>query len=160
MFSDFASLVLPFLFLMIVVGFLGFILRPPPHKPSYAYRPLNYLLTKAERSFYGVLLSVLPDDYQVMCKVRLADLIKPSVPKNQFYAAFSRIAQKHIDFVIVRKTDLSVVAAIELNDSSHSQRNRVERDLFVRDAMKSASVPFLPFAARQSYSPRAPLNFA
>lgn len=40
------------------------------------YRKKMYLLTKAERSFFGVLLEVIGSDYHVFCKIRLADLLE------------------------------------------------------------------------------------
>ncbi|GGY57633.1 hypothetical protein GCM10011297_32960 [Bacterioplanes sanyensis] len=57
-----------------------------PNQPSY--ESVGRLLTPAERSFYGVLLSVVPDDITVMCKVRMADLLRPNRSEIDHRSAF------------------------------------------------------------------------
>ena len=94
-----------------------------------------------------------PDDSTVMCKVRMADLVKPSRAEIDQRTAFSKVSQKHIDFALVRSSDLSIVAAIELNDASHQKAQRQQRDQFVAHAFATASIPLLFYPACRTYLP-------
>lgn len=84
-----------------------------------------------------------------MCKVRLGDLVRPrkGVDKGRKPGSASRattlrnkVNQKHVDFVVVRASDFGVVAAVELDDSSHQRAKVKERDGFVDGALESAGV--------------------
>lgn len=105
------------------------------------------LLTPGERAFAAVLESLLPPGARLLCKVRVADVIKPAVNKDR--AAFLRISQKHLDFVVASR-DWKVQLVIELNDKSHDARRRQQRDKFLRDAFAAAGVPlhFIRAASR------------
>lgn len=124
-----------------------------PIAATYLAHPA--FLSPAERSFFGVLLQATQNNYQVFAKVRLADLIKPQNTSNrrQWQTAFNRISSKHVDFVICNSADLSVVAVVELDDSSHARSDRKERDAFIDSALSSARIPILHVRASQSYSP-------
>ncbi|QSV15467.1 DUF2726 domain-containing protein [Photobacterium ganghwense] len=118
------------------------------------YQPIKRLLTPAERSFYGVLSTCLKDDYLIFCKVRIADVIKPvsGLNRSEWQRAFNKISSKHLDFVICDKKDLSILCAVELNDSSHEKATRAKRDAFVSKSLESAGVSFTEFSAKKSYS--------
>lgn len=123
---------------------------------EYVYKKVDSFLTDAERSFYGVLDSIYSDKYYIFSKVRIADLIIPDVSRKKNYKhwmySFNKIKSKHIDFVLLSKTDLSIVCAIELNDSSHNSKNRKQRDNFVYDAFSSANVKLIFYSAKHSYN--------
>jgi len=112
------------------------------------YKKRVSLLTNAERSFYGVLLSVVPvNDYDIFCKVRLLDIVYPD---RKGYAHLNRVKSKHIDFLLCRKNDLSPALAIELDDFSHIGRE--SRDCFKDEVMKLAGVPLVRFKVRAAYN--------
>jgi hypothetical protein len=112
------------------------------------------LFTPAERSFLGVLEQVLGVQYRVMGKVRLCDVIdvQKGLSKSAWQAAFNKINRKHLDFVIVKRDDLSIAGAIELDDKSHNRKDRVERDDFLNGALESAGVSFVRFPVQKSYA--------
>lgn len=68
-------------------------------------------------------------------------------------AARNRINRRHVDFLLVRAKDLSPVAGIELDDSSHEEEDRQQRDAFVDSAFASAGLPLLHVPVQRSYSP-------
>lgn len=121
---------------------------------EYPYERQAALFTPAERSFMGVLQRVVGDEYQVFGKVRLADLIKVErgVSNSRRQTALNRITSKHVDFVLCAPHDLSVVCAIELDDSSHQEARRQRRDAFVDKAFGVAGIPLLRFPVKQSYA--------
>lgn len=118
------------------------------------YQSIDFLLTKAERSFYGVLCEALKNEYDIFSKVRVADIIKPAsgINKSQWQKLFNKVSKKHFDFVICDKKSIKVLCTVELDDSSHNSRIRKKRDDFLLSACSSASVPFLQVVCRHSYN--------
>jgi hypothetical protein len=125
------------------------------HEPAeYPYQKADSLFSPAERSLLGVLEKAVGDKSKVLGKVRLADIISPSkgLSKGDRQTALNRIVSKHIDFALCATDDLSLVCAIELDDSSHRRNERKTRDDFLEKALAAASIPFVRFTARASYS--------
>lgn len=102
---------------------------------NFPYQAVN-LLTEREHNFFRV-LKVIADrnNMDVLMKVRLADLVKvsDSVPKNEFYKYFNKISAKHIDFILI--DGMKVVTLIELDDTTHNRKDRIERDNFVNETV-------------------------
>lgn len=106
------------------------------------------LVSPAELSFYQVLREVVrhpsdphgADQAVVLCKVRAADLVgvKKGLERSKYQSAFNRIKAKHVDFVLARATDLSVLCVVELDDSTHRQKKVQERDALM-DAIYGAT---------------------
>lgn len=117
-------------------------------RPFYRRR---YLLTKAEKSFYGVLRTILGDAY-IFAKVRLADLVEADERHLLRKSNFDHIKSKHIDFVICDAA-LSPVIVVELDDSSHRRPVRVARDRDVDRILKIAELPILRVPVRRTYKP-------
>ncbi|MFA7281111.1 MAG: DUF2726 domain-containing protein [Sterolibacterium sp.] len=118
------------------------------------YVKASALFTPAERSFFGALTLAAEKDFILFGKVRIADVlfVKNGVDRPARNKAFHRISSKHFDFVLCSPTDLSVLCAIELNDNSHNQVKRQERDAFVQRACEAACLPLITFQAKASYS--------
>ena len=113
------------------------------------------LFTPAERSLLGVLEPNLPPGVRVFGKVRLEDIfgVKAGLEKGERQAARNRINRKHVDFLLVRSTDLAPLAGIELDDSSHEEEDRQQRDAFVDSVFASGGLPLLHVPAQKSYNP-------
>lgn len=120
---------------------------------NYPYQKLDALFTPAERSFYGVLEQIKGDSAIVLGKVRVADVIKPNkgLSRSEWQKAFNKISAKHFDFLLCKNDDLSVLCAIELDDSSHLSKNRQQRDEFLRGACEASSVPLIQVPAKAGY---------
>lgn len=121
---------------------------------SYPYELQGPLFTPAERSFLGVLNSVLKDNADILGKVRVADILKPKkgLSRSDWQKAFNKISSKHFDFVVCNKKDLSVLCVIELDDKSHNTKKRKERDAFLEKACEAASLPLIQIPAKTGYS--------
>lgn len=113
------------------------------------------LFTPAERSFLGVLEPNLPPGVRVFGKVRLEDIfgVKAGLERGERQAARNRINRKHVDFLLVQSTDLAPLAGIELDDSSHEEEDRQQRDAFVDSAFASAGLPLLHVPVQKTYNP-------
>ncbi|MBV9489163.1 MAG: DUF2726 domain-containing protein [Verrucomicrobia bacterium] len=122
-------------------------------QPKVYLSAVQSLLTPAELRFYRVLCRTVPDDHLILAKVRIADLINVSskhAPSRQ--RVFRSVASKHVDFVIVRRTDLKPLAALELDDSSHRQGHRRKRDELVDRVFTTADLPLIRVKAAARYS--------
>lgn len=96
----------------------------------------KYLLTKNEWYEYRKLKQFAEQkNLQVCPKVRLLDLIEPRRGDPKYKTLFYKIQAKHVDFVICDQ-NLYVKAIIELDDNSHNQNDRQERDDFVDTILK------------------------
>lgn len=120
---------------------------------GYAYERAP-LFSPAERSFLGVLDQALGTEYRVFGKVRVADVLAVArgTDAAKRRSAFNRISAKHLDFVVCAPDDLRVLCAIELNDASHKQAVRRDRDDMVAEACRSAELPLVFFTAKRAYS--------
>jgi hypothetical protein len=103
------------------------------------------ILTDREYEFYKK-LKPLADEYglSIFTKVRLADLIepKPKAENPYWMECFNKIKAKHIDFALADE-DTSIVALIELDDTSHARPDRVERDDFVNAVLDNTGYTLL-----------------
>jgi hypothetical protein len=123
--------------------------------PTYTRRAS--LMSKAERSFYGVLAQAVGEEYRIFAKVRVADVLKPAkgMDKSQWRKAFNQINRKHFDFVLCERDDLRFVYAIELDDKSHDNDERKSRDRLIDKACKEAGLPLIHIRAARGYAPDA-----
>ena len=140
---------------VIVLFVVGLKLRWHSGKPdSYPYVMNQVLFSPAERSFLGVLEQAIGREYRVLGKVRVADVVSVNSMSDRsgWQKAFNRISAKHFDFVLCRKDDLSICAAIELDDKSHQKNKRQQRDAFVAGLCKAIALPFIQVQAQSAYA--------
>ena len=119
----------------------------------FGYRGKRYLLSKAERSFYGVLTQAVGDKVLIFSKVRVADVLTPQkgLNRSNWQRAFNQISAKHVDFLLCDPQDCAVKLAIELDDASHGSAKRQKRDAFLEQACESAGLPLLRIRAARGY---------
>lgn len=123
-------------------------------KPDFPYIKRGPLFTPAERSFLGVLNQAVDSKAQIFGKVRVADVmttekgLTPSIRQT----AFNKISNKHFDYLLCDKADLTVLCAIELNDSSHNSEKTKKRDAFLEGACKATNIPLVQIKAQATYN--------
>lgn len=108
-----------------------------------SYKARQYFFSYHELEFYRLLCDFLSKShsgkYDVFPKVRLLDLAETKY-KNNFY----KIAQKHIDFLVVDQTKhCTPIVWIELNWDSHNTEQMHERDGFVNSFFDIIKIPFV-----------------
>ena len=97
----------------------------------------KYLLTKNEWHEYRKLKQYAQNlGLQVCPKVRLLDIIEPRKGTQNYKSLFYKIQAKHVDFVLCDQ-NLYIKAIVELDDNSHNQTDRQERDRFVDQILTS-----------------------
>ncbi|OHT23104.1 hypothetical protein A3Q29_21245 [Providencia stuartii] len=105
-------------------------------------------LTKTELKIYHEIRRELDERYLLLSQVRLADIIMVDTKKYryksaQWYARFNKISQKHCDYIVIDGVDGDVVCGIELDDHTHRQDNRINRDIQINALFKSIHIPLL-----------------
>lgn len=109
--------------------------------PFYSKKPL----TKPEQVLYHRLVKALPECI-VLAQVQLSRFLGVSRGEN-FAQWNNRINRLSIDFLVCLK-DSTVVAAIELDDSSHDRLHRKEADSRKERAITSAGIPLLRWSVK------------
>src|SRR3972149_553910 len=104
--------------------------------PFYARR----LLTQPEQILYHRMVKALPD-YLILTQVQLSRILEVKSGFNK-WEWNNRINRMSLDFVVC-KPDSSVIAAIELDDSSHLKEDRFEADNKKDKALASANIPII-----------------
>jgi hypothetical protein len=118
---------------------------------KFPYIKKNYLLTKAEVSFFRVLEQAIENKYYIFVQVHLSELLYIKDAGQDFRKYRNKIDRKSIDFVIAEKNYLSPLLAIELDDNTHYLSERMDRDDFVEKACKAAGLPLLRVGNSYSY---------
>lgn len=126
--------------LVAIVGAVAFALALSHGSPKYLAQPL---MTRNELEFFSRLSRALPE-LHVFPQVAMSALIRPASRGKSFRAAFARISQKRVDWVVCRKESLAVVAVIELDDRTHNVSADAARDAM----MRTAGLTTLRFASR------------
>ena len=109
--------------------------------PFYAKR----VLTRPEQVLYYRLARALPD-YIVLAQVQLSRVL--GVKRGFTFMAWNnRINRLSLDFLVCLK-DSTVVAAIELDDSSHDRPDRQEADARKALALRSAGVRLVRWSTK------------
>ena len=117
------------------------------------YKPKRYITTLNEMKFYTVLLEIVKElDYILFSQVSLYNIV--SMQDNLDYSTrtryFNKIASKSIDFVLVDEK-CRIKLCIELDDTTHNQRNRIERDRFINELFKELDIPLLRYPVYNTY---------
>ena len=109
------------------------------------YEKIPHLFTRAESAFLRVLEKAAAGRYVVYGKVRIADVLRPVHEEGtpEWRACFNRIQAKHFDFILCDKDSRAIVAAVELNDSSHQMPQRMERGRFVEQVCRESRLPLI-----------------
>lgn len=122
------------------------------------YRLRDDFLSPAELNFYRVLQTAVSDWAIVFTKINLGDLFFASTgdfSQNRVYR--NKIDRKHVDFLLCDPQTVKPILGIELDDKSHQQKERQERDVFVDAVFVVADLPLARVKVRQGY-PTEKLN--
>lgn len=116
---------------------------------EYPYEK-KMLLTKAEYAFYNILKRKCDENNLLICpKVRMEDFINVTDKKNILkYRGY--IKSRHIDFMIC-DNKLNLLAGLELDDSSHQNKDVADVDEFKNKVFKTIQLPLFRVKISQDY---------
>ena len=119
-------------------------------KLPYAKR--DDFLTLAELNFYRVLIHTLNNRVVIFTKVSLSDIFYvKSRDRSEYQTYLNKIDRKHVDFLLCDVNTLQPICGVELDDKSHSRKDRQERDRFVDAVFEISDLPIVHIPVRQSY---------
>ena len=110
-------------------------------KSQYKYYAKSYVMTSRENECFKILNEVFSSKWFVIPQVHLSALLDYRVKGQNWNAAFRHINGKSVDFVLIGKESYKVICAIELDDSTHSRSDRIERDVEIERMFKEARIP-------------------
>jgi hypothetical protein len=128
---------------------------PSEKSEDLPYVLKRYLMSKAERSFFGVLEQVTDSSkYYIFPQVSLNNLVTVEKGTGSYQSYHNKVDRKSVDFVLFDRNAISPVLAIELDDSSHDREDRQERDAFVDGVLAKVGLPLLHVRAQAAYDPK------
>lgn len=114
---------------------------------SLLYDKKSYLLTQEELKFYKLLKTITnKNNLNLFSQVALYEIIKSKDIKD-----FNKIKSKTIDFVI---TDINckIKICIELDDKTHIQEKRQQRDIFINKLFKDLNIKLIRIPVQNFYN--------
>jgi len=104
-------------------------------------------LSEPEQVFFHRLKEALPEKI-LLAQVSMSALLGVRKTGNDSYQTqFNEISRKYVDFVVCNQ-DFSVVAVIELDDSSHQRGDRIKADVVKDVAFQTINCPLIRFDNR------------
>lgn len=105
----------------------------------YIYHVKESFLTKVEQTYMDAIKPLIPEGYYLQPQVSLASIInKTKIDGNPFQNELYR----NIDFCVL-STSHKPVFLIEINDSSHIKKERIDRDKKVQEICEEAGIPLV-----------------
>lgn len=112
---------------------------------SYTYKRKDFLMSRPEHEFFDILMDVLEGQCYVFPQIHLPNILNNKIVGQNWRGSFRHIDEKSVDFVICDKKYIKPLLAIELDDRTHSQNNRKDRDKEVERILSEANMPLLRF---------------
>lgn len=112
---------------------------------TYTYMKKQHIMTKYERYFYRRLHHMFGKHYLIFPQIHLDDLFDHRKIGQNWRGALSTIQRKSVDFVIC-STDCRILLAIELDDASHENEDRMKRDKLVDHLFEQAGSCLIRFS--------------
>lgn len=134
--------------LWFVIKILAWIERRYSKSSFFPYSKKTQFFSEAERKFYDALVQAVGPEFVILSKCGVSDLLDVDIEKH--FAAFKRIQNHYVDFVVVRKGDDSVACAIELDDEVHERFSK--ESLFLDEVFSTAGLPLIRFEVQEVYS--------
>jgi very-short-patch-repair endonuclease len=150
-----AKLLIPLgilLFLVVVVRVVEIYFRK--RKPVFQYSRKDCVMTDAERECFTALVAELGTNYHFFPQVHLDSIVVPKSNGRNRLFAFRHINQKSVDFVACDKRTLRPLIAIEVDDKTHNQPKRIERDREVERILADAGIPLVRIENRGRFDPK------
>jgi hypothetical protein len=112
---------------------------------TYQYQKKGTVLTRAEGRFFERLTGVVGEKFIIIPQAHLSTFLDHKLKGQNWKGAFSSINGKSVDFLLVEKTTLKPVMAIELDDWSHKREDRIARDEKVKGILDSVGIVLARF---------------
>lgn len=155
------ELVIVLLIILIAVSVVNILIKRKnteidalPTNANLPYKVKDNILTSTELSFYHTLKLYISDNAVICPKVGLKDIffISKETDNSTYMKYFSKISQKHVDFLICEPGSMKPICGIELDDSSHTSKKSYERDNFIKKLYTDSKLELIRFSSKSGYS--------
>ena len=113
-------------------------IQAPVKSPS-TYSLKNSIMTECEKDFFAVFKEIIEPQYTIQPQINLASVID-----KEHHTKYRNELFRNIDFGIFDK-NYSLILLIEINDQSHTQSHRIDRDNKVKSICADAGIPLITF---------------
>ena len=133
------------LFILLVIIILRQILLKY-RKPRYSYKKTQCLMTNTELKYFNALKSILcGTPYVLLPQIALSSIVMRK-NKHKFQNELNRV----IDFCVF-SPEFAPLICIEINDSTHLLKHRIERDKKVKNILKNAKLPLITIWTNEKF---------
>ena len=104
---------------------------------EYLYAPRDRLISKTERQFFEAIMSAVPEGFRVFPQINLASFIERTDNfryRNELF--------RNVDFLIT-DSEFAPKIVVEINDQTHLEHDRRERDEKVSKICEEAGIPVI-----------------
>lgn len=112
-------------------------------RKEYEFTRRDYIMTRVEGELFRRLENMAGDRYYIFPQVHLSSLLDHKVNGQNWKGALSTIQRKSVDFALVDRVSLRTVYVVELDDTSHDQPDRQQRDGLVEKLLLGADIPLV-----------------
>lgn len=132
---------------ILVIGMFVILLKLSNYKAlkinraKFHYIKKDFLMSRAEHEFFDILISIVGNEYHIFPQIHLPTILNHKVTGQNWRGAFRHIDEKSVDFVLCDKKYIKPLLVIELDDKTHQDPFRVERDLEVESILKKQRFP-------------------
>ncbi len=121
----------------------------------YPFTKKETLYTHIEKGFLNLLERAIGNEYKIVSRVKLIDVIdfKSDTTSKSKRVALTKAQKKQLDYVLLDKETLNIVAAIDLVNNNNKQGHKAQKDWFVNGALESAGIPHIRMKVRAGYKP-------
>lgn len=111
------------------------------------------LFTTAEKNFQVLIEQALGNQYKVINRVRLADLltIRKGVSQKASQAAIKNAENKYLDFVICERDTMKLLGVIDLVDTQ-GKGYKIKKNWFVSGALEASGIPHVRIKVKANYT--------
>ena len=106
---------------------------------TYLYEIKDCFLTQTEMNYIGALINCLPHGYHIQPQIGLTTIIR-----RTDNAKYQNELNRYVDACIF-DNNYHPIAVIEINDSTHLNKDRKERDEKVKKICEEAGLPIVTF---------------
>lgn len=100
------------------------------------------ILWPKELEFYYMFRSVLPKEFMIVPKLGIDEIVKPN---GGNLLLFNAVKEEHVDFCVVKVTNMEPVAVLDTYYPSITDSTMQELPVAVRKALESVSIPVIKY---------------
>jgi hypothetical protein len=138
---------------------------------EFPFAKRNSILTPAERGFLALLEKAVGNEYRIISRVRLTDMVsvRKGTSKRLTRAALVKANGRYLDYVLCDKNDIRPIAAIDLVNNVSREGYKSKKDWFISGVLDAASIPHIRIKVKAGYKPEeiracikaklAPINY-